>query len=246
MLHRCTVRFLLIIALSLLGSAPGVAQPASYQVAEVGDGGSVTGRVSYSGTAPAVETLVVSSDNEVCGTEKPSRVLLIGPDGGIENTVVHIRTIKSGKAWPQERHTLGQDDCRFEPHILLMNPEADLYISNTDRIAHNVRSYGQGPVFNVGQPKFVETLFVENLSAQVANPDVIRIGCDLHPWMSAYIVIKEHPYYVVTGPDGSFELTNVPPGKYELRVWHETLGEVERAVTVKANEATEINFEMSR
>jgi len=79
----------------------------------------------------------------------------------------------------------------------------------------------------------------------VSNPDVIRIGCDLHPWMSSYILIKKHPYYALTDSKGSFQLTDVPPGKYELGVWHETLGKKNLKVTVKPNEATAVAFEMS-
>jgi len=232
------------VAFAILVGSAGLASPAPYEVIEVKDGGSVAGRVTFTGTPPASEKLVVSTDNETCGTEKPSRALLIGPDAGIQNAVVHVRRIERGKAWSTEEYTLGQDGCRFEPHVLLMNPDADLHISNSDRIAHNVRSYGRGPVFNVGHPRFVEKLLVENLSAKVSNPDVIRIGCDLHPWMTAYIVTREHPYYALTGSGGSFVLEDVPPGKYELVVWHETLGEKKLTVTVEPNEAAAVAFEL--
>ena len=73
---------------------------------------------------------------------------------------------------------------------------------------------------------------------------MIRIGCDLHPWMNSYIVIKAHPYYSVTGENGSFELTDVPPGKYDLKIWHETLGEKKRTVAVEPKEETVVVFEM--
>ena len=234
----------LILGCAIVGAFAGPTMAGTYEVTDVEDGGRITGRVAFTGPPPAGEKLVVSSDNEVCGTEKPSRALLIGPDAGVQNAVVRLRRIERGKAWDPFEHTLGQASCRFEPHVLLMNPGADLHILNSDRIAHNVRSYGRGPVFNVGHPRFVEKLLVENLAEQVSDPDVIRIGCDLHPWMNAYIVIKEHPYYSVTDENGSFQLTDVPPGKYDLEVWHETLGEKKRSVTVKPNEGTVVMLEM--
>ena len=238
------MRWFFIMGFVTVGALAASAMPAVYEVTAVQDGGSITGRVTFKGTPPSDEKLVVSTENEVCGTEKPSRALLIGADGGIRNAVARVRRIERGKAWHPVEHTLGQTDCRFEPHVLLMNPGADLHILNTDRIAHNVRSYGRGPVFNIGHPRLVEKLIVENLAEQVSDPDVIRIGCDLHPWMNAYIVIKEHPYYSVTDENGSFRLTDVPPGKYDLEIWHETLGEKKRAVTVKPKEETVVLFEI--
>ena len=231
---------LLLAALLTLAAASSFAAGSDYSVIDVEDGGRIVGRIGFEGTPPPVAPLPVTTDNETCGTEKPSRALLVGPDGGLENAVVRLKGISRGKAWTEREHVLGQDDCRFEPHILLMNPDADLHISNSDRIAHNVRSYGRGPVFNVGHPKFVERLRIDNFSAQVSNPDVIRVGCDMHPWMSAYILIQKHPYYAVTDGQGRFELANVPPGKYDLVVWHETLGENKTTAKVTAGESTEV------
>ncbi len=240
------MRSTLIVVSAILNVAVALAQTDSYEEGEVKDGGSVVGQVTFTGTAPPSERLVVSTDTEVCGKETLSRALLVGADGGVKNAVANLRRIPRGKKWEDREYTLGQSACRFEPHVLLFRDDADLHILNGDRIAHGVRSYGRDSVFNVGQPKFVEKLLVENFTARVSEQKVIRIGCDLHPWMKSYIVLQKHPYYALSDDSGSFQLTDVPPGQYELELWHETLGERVKKITVEPNGETAVTFELGR
>lgn len=241
------MRIAVVVAVVLVAAAvPLAAQDGAYAVVAVKDGGSVAGRVLFSGKVPAPEILPVISDRDACGEDKPSRALVVAADGGVENAVIKLVGIRRGKGWGEREYALGQTDCRFEPHVLLLPKGADLRLLNHDRIAHNVRTYGRGPVFNVGQPKFVEKLLVENFSEQVSHPEVVRVGCDIHPWMSAYIVVMEHPYYAVTDERGAFRLAEVPPGEYHLALWHETLGESSRKIAVRPGEETEVTFRLSR
>lgn len=240
------MRWTPVVAAALLNVATGLAETDSYREVEVHNGGSVVGQVKFVGTPAAPEKLAVTADVAACGEEKLSEALVVGADGGVRNAVVYLREVPQGKAWEAREHVLGQTKCVFEPHVLLIPEGADLRILNHDRILHSVRSYGRDSVFNVGQPKFVEKLLVEDFTRQVSERDAIRVGCDLHPWMHAYVFVQKHPYYAVTDENGRFRLTGVPPGQYELRLWHESLGETARRVAVEPNGEASVTYELGR
>src|SRR6185436_18773562 len=104
---------------------------------------------------------------------------------------------------------------------------------NSDRLLHNIHSTSRSnAVFNRTQPKG------RTIPIVFTKPEIVRIGCDLHGWMRAWIVVMEHPFQAVTGAAGEFAIPNVPPGKYTLNVWHETLGTVTKDVTVGEGDAT--------
>ena len=223
----------------------GLAQTDPYEVVEITAGGSIAGHARLIGEPPAHKQLVINTDIEVCGGEDEfSRALLVGDNGGIRDAVVSLINVRRGKNWPVREYNLGQARCRFEPHVLLVPADEDLHLVNLDRIAHNIRSYGAESSFNVGQPRFVERLLVEDFNARLSGDEVNRIGCAFHNWMRCYIIVQQHPYYEVTDANGLFALTDVPPGKYKLKIWHETLGEQKQDVTVRAGEETRVEFEL--
>jgi hypothetical protein len=94
---------------------------------------------------------------------------------------------------------------------------------------------------NLAQPKFKKTI-----TQQFEQPEFIKVTCDAHGWMSGWIVVEDHPYYAVTDQTGSFNLSNVPPGDYEVKVWHETLGEKTQKVSVKPKAETKATFELAK
>jgi len=114
-----------------------------------------------------------------------------------------------------------------------------LQITNSDGLLHNVHSLStRGNTFNVSQPQAGMIYRVP-----LKNPDVImRVKCDIHSWMTAYIAVEPHPYFAITGEDGAFTLAGVPAGRYEIRTWHERYGQLIRAVTVKAGQTTTIEL----
>jgi len=222
------------------GSAPSAPSPAAvgYAVIDVKDGGRVSGRVVYQGKRSEPAPIVVTKDQEVCGaTRKVAEVLVVGADGGLKNAVVSIGPVARGKAFPAgARPELDQHGCWFIPHVLVVPAEADIDIVNSDGILHNLHAFPKNnPPFNVAQPKFKKVL-----TQRFALPDVVRIACDVHPWMNGWIIVAADPYHVATGADGSFLLENVPPGTYTLSVWHETLGTREQAVTVAPGGSAEV------
>jgi hypothetical protein len=115
-------------------------------------------------------------------------------------------------------------------------------INNRDGILHNIHTYSsKNKPVNLAQPKFKKTI-----SQQFEQPEFIKVSCDAHTWMNGWVVVQEHPYYAVTDENGNFKLTDVPPGDYELKVWHETLGEKSQKVSVKAKAESKAAFELAK
>lgn len=230
----------------LMGAAvvlSGVPAGAAYQVVEVKDGGSISGTVKFSGTAPAVKPIDVTKDKEVCGKSGKlvEEALLVGPKGGIQNAVVSVTGVAKGKKWASEKFTFDQKNCRFDPHILVVKAGATVDILNSDGILHNIHTSSvKNKEFNVAMPKFKK-----KIEQTFAAPEMIRAACDAHGWMSGWIVVSESPYTVVTDADGNFKLGDVPPGTYQVEIWHEKLGKVTKEVTVKAKEDTRLGVEMA-
>ena len=135
---------------------------------------------------------------------------------------------------------LDQRQCTFTPRVILVPAGGTVEFLNSDRLLHNIHSTSKGnPVFNRTQPKG------RTIPIAFAKPEIVRIGCDLHSWMRAWIVVMEHPFHAVTGGDGDFALPNLPPGKYTLSAWQETLGTVTKDVTVGDGDVT-VTIEMRR
>jgi hypothetical protein len=214
----------------------------SYEVIEVKDGGKISGEVKFGGEVPPPEKLTVNKDMEVCGkTEKVNETLLIGANHGIQNVVVSISDIQKGKALG-DGGVLDQKECIYTPHVVLSPARKELTIVNSDGILHNIHTYSEkNPSFNKAQPKFKK-----EMKETFIHPETIKVACDVHGWMSGWVVVHNHPYYAVTDGQGVFTIADVPPGEYELQFWHETLGETTQKVTVRANEEAKVSVTMTR
>ncbi|MCI0694266.1 carboxypeptidase regulatory-like domain-containing protein [candidate division KSB1 bacterium] len=219
----------------------------SYRVIAVENGGSISGVVRFESQFPRPERIRVSKDNEVCGTHKPAETFLVSPENkGLQNVLITVEGVSTGKAsTPATAITLEQRGCAYVPHFQVaeIGPEGvTLKVVNEDGILHNIHSYnGQTTLFNIAQPKFKK-----ELTQKLTAPGVIKVKCDVHDWMNAYIVLlKDQPYYAVTDERGQFTVAGVPAGSYTLRAWHEALGTMEKPATVTANQNTEIEFIIS-
>lgn len=224
------------------------AQARAYDAGPVADGGSISGTVKYKGTPPAPTKLDVNKDVEVCGKggDKTSRELVVGPDGGVQYAVVSIPGISKGKPFPEAKPTLDQKGCEYMPHITVVQAGGEVEVLNSDGILHNIHSYPQEnkntPV-NVAQPKFKKSIVIKGDG--IKDPERIKLACDVHGWMQGWLIVENNPYLAITDPTGAFKLTDVPPGDYEITVWHEKLGEAKQKVTVKAGADTVANFELA-
>ncbi len=208
--------------------------------------GQISGRVFLEGTGSlASRKLSVTKDVDVCGrTDKFALDLLLGPENGIGNAVVYLESAPDGhnETPSTSERQLDQNECVYDPHVLLVPAGATLNIKNSDGILHNIHTYSLlNPAFNTAQPKFKKFI-----SKTFTTPEIIKVTCDVHDWMTAWIVVHDHPHYAVTNPNGAFQLSGVPPGNHTVRIWHESLGEQARSITVAPSQTTTADFGFPR
>jgi len=210
----------LACAVSVLGISSSA--QSSYQVITVADGGTIKGEVKWSGPEPHPLTLPITKDPQICDPDSQKtrnlERLVIGPEGGVANTIVFLKDISKGKQFdfPPARRSLNQKHCRYEPHILLVPQGASLQMKSSDATLHTIHMDGAA-TYNLPFP-FVD----QTISRDMNNPGVVNVKCNGgHVWMNAEIMVAPHPYFAVTDESGKFELNNVPPGTYQLVAWHE-------------------------
>ena len=205
-------------------------------------GGIISGRVVFVGDPLAAKKIKVTKDNDKCGAEVTAEDLVVSPDKGIQNAVVSVSGLKGTPVKTDTSPTLDQKGCTFRPHILIVPVGTGVDILNSDGVLHNFHTYSnKNPVLNKAQPGFKK-----KMSETFAQPEVIKINCDAHPWMSGWIVVTDHPYIDATDNTGAFKIVDVPPGTHTVEVWHETLGKVTKTVTVKAGEETKLTIELAK
>lgn len=218
-----------------------------------GDEGSITGKISLTGTAPAPSKIDTAQDAN-CSAKNPNLMTetVVAKDGKLQNVIVYIKdgTLADGKKIgdysfkaPDTEVTLDQNGCHYVPHVLAMQPNQKLKVINSDQTNHNIHALpksgggneewnqSQGP----GAPPIMETF---------KRPEIVPIKCNQHPWMKAYVGVFKHPFYAVSKEDGTFEIKGVPPGKYTVVAWQEK-GPTESKpieVTVPAKGAATADF----
>ena len=258
----------LAVASLLLAIAVNAAAQSGYQVVSLNSSGTIVGTVKWSGPLPRLATYPITKDPAICDPEshktRDLERLIVGPQGGVANTVVFLKNISSGKAMemPEPRRFLDQRHCRYEPHILLVPQGELLKMKSSDATLHTIHMNGAA-TYNLPFP-FPNQV----ISRAMQSTGLVDLKCNGgHVWMNAELMVVPHPYYVVTDESGRFELNNVPRGSYEIVAWHEGWGVVrqeaafdvlterriqrpvftepktwEQHVTVNADEKAVVNF----
>ena len=229
--------------LSILFAIP-LASPvlaAKYQEGKVSGGGAIQGKVVYHGPVKT-RTVLPTKDKNVCGGIRKEPLVVVGEGGAVKDSVVFLKDVAAGKPWPEvtaARPVLDQEKCRFEPHVQVAR-RGKIDIVNSDPVLHNTHGYyGKRTAFNVALP-----IQGGKVTKLLRSPGEVRIDCDAHGWMLAWVYVVDNPYFAQTGEDGAFSITGVPPGEYTLAVWQETMGLVEMPVTVAADRTTEVPVEL--
>jgi hypothetical protein len=233
------------ISLLVTGIAAfAVAFPVSaYEEGAVTNGGTIKGKVVYNGTVP-MRKIIPTKDMEVCGGIREEPQVIVGAGNSVADAIVYLKDVQKGKKWdrPKKTPVLDNRKCRFEPHVQAVPAGMNIAIHNSDPVLHNTHGFLiKATVFNVAMPK--QGMQVEK---PLIRPGIVRVECDAHGWMLAWIYVADNPYYAVTGKDGSFTIGNVPPGDYTMVVWQEYTGPMEIPVTVKPKETKNVPVELKK
>ena len=194
------------------------ASTAAYEAIDVKDGGTLTGVVRFAGPPPKLAPLAVNKNREVCGDEKPSEALVVGADGGVRGSVVLVEGVTRGKK-PTGDVVLDNHRCLFVSHVTALAAGDKTRVKNSDPILHNTHGFlGKPTVFNLALPNKDQMV---DITRRLSKPGVIRVLCDAHPHMFAWVVVHDSPYVAVTDDRGGFKIDNIPPGTYKVTMWHE-------------------------
>ena len=236
-----------VIVLVLMSGLLGTINLAgAYEVDPTIAGVTVSGRITFVGSLPRAEVMPVHRDSKFCGEMMLTEALQVEhASRGISGVVISLEGVAKGKPVVPENLPLTFENrtCRFIPRVSVAVVGSVLEIVNSDPILHNthVRLGNRfGPtVINVAQPAGTRVI-----RKPIREVGFLDVRCDAHTFMRASIPVFEHPYFVVTDRAGRFELTQVPPGTYRLRIWHETLGSREKAITIPATGPVTVDLEL--
>ncbi|OFW04708.1 MAG: hypothetical protein A3G20_07805 [Acidobacteria bacterium RIFCSPLOWO2_12_FULL_59_11] len=206
--------------------------------------GSVTGKVSFEGQAPAKVRIRMDA-TPACTESNPEPVfadeVIVNNNGTLSNVFVYVKDGLGNRVFPASAAevVLDQKGCVYHPHVLGLMVGQKLRIKNGDKTNHNIHPMpANNREWNVSQPPGGEDMVRDFPRAEVMIP----IKCNVHPWMKAYVGVVSNPFFAVTGADGSFELKGLPPGDYTIEAWQEKYGAVEQKVTVGPQETKTVDF----
>jgi len=204
---------------------------------------SVNGTVKVEGAVPKPKPINMSADPS-CAQQHSGPVfsqdILADSKGGLENVIVFVSDGLGDRAFdpPAQPAVIEQKGCLYQPHVLAMRANQPLEVVNDDPTTHNIHPIpANNREWNKAElpgAKMDESFTREEVA--------IPVKCNVHPWMHGYVAVFKHPYFVVTGKGGSFDLSNLPPGTYTITAWHEKLGTATQRVTVAGNETKSIDF----
>jgi hypothetical protein len=207
--------------------------------------GSIIGQVKFTDDPPAMPTVKVSKDQDYCGETLPNETYLIDSDGGLQNVVVFIETSPNSTGGdPQKENILNNTGCRYSPRILALQKGERLRVKNNDPKLHIPHSYHEDrTVFNLSLPFKGTTI---DATPRIRQAGVLKVVCDTHAWMLAYIHVFDHPYFAVTDERGMFSISNLPAGTYVLKAWHEDIGIRSQEFTVPESGDVRAFFEFTK
>jgi plastocyanin len=207
--------------------------------------GSISGTVKLDGPPPHQRPIDMSKEPSCAklhaAAPATAETVVADANGGLKNVVVYISEGWSGAATSAgPEPVMDQKGCQYLPHVIGLHPNQRFKVTNTDSALHNVhpmpRSGGPNREWNKSQPAGAPPI-----EETWASPEVIHVKCNIHPWMSGYMVVVNGPYGR-SDDKGAFSIDNLPPGTYTLTAWQETLGTQTQKVTVVAGKPAKISF----
>lgn len=191
--------------------------------------GAISGVVLFEGEPPERAPLRRDTD-PFCQTSARLSEDVVVTRGKLKDVVVRIQNGAAGKhAAPAQPIVIDQKECMYAPRVVGMVAGQRIAVRNSDGTFHNVHGTLEGKLL-WNKPQAAEAPELA-LDAAARPGQVVDVVCDVHPWMHAYVAVHDHPYFAVTGEDGAFQITGLPPGRYTLEAWHPTLGQ--KSMTVR-------------
>lgn len=227
-------------------SAPAAtAQPAApAQPVDAATAGSVSGTVKLDGAAPKPRKINMAAEPS-CASAHPGGVtdqeVVASASGDLANVVVYVKEGLGSRTFdvPKQSVELDQKGCLYTPHVVALIAGQTLAVKNGDQTTHNIHPVPKNNrEWNKSQPPGSPDLQEVFAREEVSIP----VKCNVHPWMKSYIAVFKHPYFQVTGANGSFDLKNLPPGTYTIEAWHEKYGTTSQSVTIGAKESKAVTF----
>jgi plastocyanin len=216
----------------------------AYFKVDPGTAGKVSGKIAFTGKKPKLQPIRMDSEADCMKAHTSAPIdpsVIVNGNGTVRNVFVYIKTGLEGKTFEPIKTAVkfDQKGCMFAPRVLGVMTEQPVQITNSDTVTHNVHPLARkNREWNQGQQPGAEPLEREFRLPEVMIP----VKCNVHAWMRSYIGVMPHPYFAVTGDDGTFELKNVPPGEYTVEAWHEKLQPQEQKVTVAPSGAVTSDF----
>lgn len=204
--------------------------------------GNIGGKVTVDGVVPKMKPIDMSKEPACAksySTPPTTESELAGPNNALENVVVYISAgAPDESSAPSQAVTLDQKGCRYIAHVTALKTNQELKIANNDPTSHNIHPLAKiNREWNKSQPPGTQPL-----TEHFEKEEFIPVKCNVHPWMRGYIVVLKTSHFAVTHETGAFELKNLPPGKYTVTAWHETLGTQTQDLTISGSETKPVNF----
>jgi plastocyanin len=218
--------------------------PPNYFHVDSATAGTLRGVIRFSGKKAPRKPIDMSNDPACVEAHKGKpydESEVVNANGTLSNVFVYIKSGLEGKTFeiPARPVTIDQHGCWFQPRVMGIQTGQALQVTNSDPVTHNIHPQAHiNREWNHSQGAGDAPLARKFIKSEV----MIAVKCNIHSWMHAYIGVLDHPYFVVSGLDGSFEITNVPPGDYEIEAWHELLGTQHQKITITPSGHIETQF----
>lgn len=218
------------------------ASPATFFTsADPSSPGTLNGRVTYDGTPKKLRPIDMSAEPNCAkfySTPPMPEVSLTGNDNSLQNVIVYVSA-----GAPDENFTgpvvhLNQRGCRYTPHVVAVQANQEVWVQNDDTVTHSVHPMAHSNAeWNRSQPPGTPPVVI-----RYAQPEFIRVKCELHPWMRGVLAVFKNSHHAVTDSTGAFTLAELAPGKYTITAWHEVYGTQSKEVTIAPGQNADLNF----
>jgi plastocyanin len=213
-------------------------------VPDEANGATITGKVVFTGTKPVMKTIDMSA-NPVCMKAHPtppkSEEVLVNDNGTVKNAFVWVKSGLPDKTWqvPSTAVALDQNGCMYKPHVIGIMAGQNIDIKTSDPTNHNIHPM---PAVNAEWNESQPPGSADKMQTFPRQEVMVPVKCNIHPWMKAYVGVVNHPFFAVTGDDGTFTIKGLPPGTYTLEVWQEKYGTQDQQITVGAKDSKTLDF----